>query len=405
MIKNCLEVFPGIAVSVVINDQIIYSKVVGNIGRTPGQLSKAAEESSDISQDISLWERRRVMRQLMENLDKTLEPFPPQVDENTVFLLASITKTFIAVLCLQCFERGELDLDTDINEYLSRDSRYPPVPRVDNPYFSSHAITLRHLLTHSSGLSDDESALESDSKWRVDGQDCPITLREYVTRRLIPNLEEGSNHIWSRFSPPGAKDSYHYSNAGFTLIGLVLEQATGMDLNTLANRDIFSPLGMQHTSFSLNDLLSGQSVLALPHRSRLESIPHFCVAEWPACQIRSSLSDLTKYLLTFTSESPTIQLVSNASLAQVFPQNKMGGLAWWGKDAAYGNKEGKYFSHGGFMDGVRTHIYLWPESSVESSSNQSSMKHYRKGAIILTNGTGSYECIIQAIEEGLACIP
>jgi CubicO group peptidase (beta-lactamase class C family) len=65
-------------------------------------------------------------------------------NEETIYVLASISKTVTATAVMQLWEKGQLDLDKDINEYLPFDIR--------NSRFSNDAITTRHLLTHRSGI-------------------------------------------------------------------------------------------------------------------------------------------------------------------------------------------------------------------------------------------------------------
>jgi D-alanyl-D-alanine carboxypeptidase len=96
---------------------------------------------------------------------------PAHVDE-TVFMTASITKTVMAVLALQCHERGELDLEADINVQLAKG---PDGLCVRHPRFTQSCITARHLLTHASGLADDESRLHTPPFYTPDA-DCPMTL-------------------------------------------------------------------------------------------------------------------------------------------------------------------------------------------------------------------------------------
>ena len=69
-------------------------------------------------------------------------------------------------------------------------------------------------------------------------------------------------------------------------------------------------------------------------------------------------------------------LLSRASLEEMLPRNFKNGLAWWGCDASYGVRSGGVWAHGGFMQGVRTHVYLWPERSVS--------------VVVLTNGEDDY---------------
>jgi CubicO group peptidase (beta-lactamase class C family) len=78
------------------------------------------------------------------------------------------------------------------------------------------------MLTHCSRLNDEEESLRSD-EYRTIGSNRAVTLETYVRRRIC----EDCDGIWSEDQPPGKAD-YHYSNAGFTLVGFVVEAATGI---------------------------------------------------------------------------------------------------------------------------------------------------------------------------------
>ncbi len=127
------------------------------------------------------------------------------VDENTVFEAASLTKTVTAAAALKLVERGELDLDKALAEYL-------PYPRLagDERY---KKITVRHVLTHTTGL----------PNWG---------------NRLIRE--------------PG--ELYGYSGEGFLYLGRTIEKITGMSLDEFTKKEIFQPLGMSRTSYVWNDI-------------------------------------------------------------------------------------------------------------------------------------------------------
>ncbi|UCE22754.1 MAG: serine hydrolase [Candidatus Aminicenantes bacterium] len=127
------------------------------------------------------------------------------VDENTIFEAASLTKTVTAAAALKLVERGELDLDKTLAEYL-------PYPRLagDERY---KKITVRHVLTHTTGL----------PNWG---------------NRLIRE--------------PG--ELYGYSGEGFLYLGRTIEKITGMSLEEFARKEIFQPLGMSRTSYIWKDL-------------------------------------------------------------------------------------------------------------------------------------------------------
>lgn len=144
------------------------------------------------------------------------------VTEETVFELGSITKQFTAVAILMLVEEGKVGLDERIATYL---------PQVPQPW---QAITVRHLLTHSSGiqeylsvpgLPDEAHAAESREK-----------MAQLFFQRL--KLEFAPGETWS------------YSNSGYLLLGSIIEKASGKSYWEFLSERVFSPLGMHATRSS-----------------------------------------------------------------------------------------------------------------------------------------------------------
>jgi CubicO group peptidase (beta-lactamase class C family) len=341
---------------------------------------------------------------------------------STVFLTASISKTFLAALALQCAERGELTLDEDISVHLAGPLR--------NPHFPERAITARQLLQHRSSLCDDESALQQGSPYRwAAGAEATVSLEQYVERRLSASAQ-GSARLWSLKDAPGDAP-YHYSNAGFTLLGLVVERAAGLPLGELGQQRLFRPLGMLSTGYFLSDLPQAASG-GLPQLQFAEPQGqpegHYEVAEFPAAQVRSTALDLCKWLLFLTAADPpasreTVEasppptaaaaeggaaaayqanhphegvVLSPASIQEMLPASYDRSLAWWGLDAAYGEGVPGVYTHGGFMEGVRTHIYLWPAGvpAVPGAAGERSSGRGGCGCVVLLNGEAEYDGVV-----------
>jgi CubicO group peptidase (beta-lactamase class C family) len=143
------------------------------------------------------------------------------------FLIGSMTKAFTAVLTLQEVAAGHLDLDAPA-------VRYWP----DFPDPSGGAITVRHLLTHRSGL----------KHWGAvkDFLDTVARLRHDPAEIVALYAAQGLSFA------PGTKEDY--SSIGYMALGIVLEKVTGKSYGTLLQERIFSPLGMR--SSSLDDRVS-----------------------------------------------------------------------------------------------------------------------------------------------------
>lgn len=136
---------------------------------------------------------------------------------NTNYRLASITKQFTAAAVLLLAEDGKLDLDDGLREWL------PSLPA------SNGAITLRHLLTHTSGLVDYEEIMPADLGRPLRDADV-LQLQEDVSRLYFA---------------PGS--DWRYSNGGYALLALVVERASGRSFPEFLRQRVFLPLGMQNT--------------------------------------------------------------------------------------------------------------------------------------------------------------
>ncbi|MGI9108264.1 MAG: serine hydrolase domain-containing protein [Pyrinomonadaceae bacterium] len=144
------------------------------------------------------------------------EPVPHAATIETIYDLASLTKPLITgLLCARFVERGELKLEHAVAAYLPEFAR-------------QETITVRHLLTHSSGL----------PAWR------PLRIATEDRRERVLAIIAGSNLEHA----PGTH--VLYSDLGFITLGLLLEKIAGAPLDELARRDIFQPLQLTRTSFN-----------------------------------------------------------------------------------------------------------------------------------------------------------
>ena len=135
---------------------------------------------------------------------------------DTVFTVGSITKQFTASAILKLEMQGKLHVEDPIGKYI------PGVPE------DKRAITLHHLLTHTSGL-------ESDFAGDFD----PVSRDEYAKRVLASKLR----------SKPG--DVYFYANSGYSLLGAVVEIVSGMPYEKYLRDNLFLPAGMRDTGYKL----------------------------------------------------------------------------------------------------------------------------------------------------------
>ena len=193
--------------------------------------------------------------------------FGEQPAADTVYMIGSIAKAFDATAVLQLRERGLLDLDADVSDYLPFRLRHPEHPDIP--------ITIRMLLTHTSGMAHDlPAALWWDNDvsmlaWMeahlgLDVSDYPFTdglppVGDYLEYFLAPGAEQGSD-AWT--APPGTRLTY--SNTAYTLIlRYVIEQVSGQPFPEYMEENVFAPLGMTDSGYEAADFRDEQ--LAIPH--------------------------------------------------------------------------------------------------------------------------------------------
>jgi CubicO group peptidase (beta-lactamase class C family) len=137
-------------------------------------------------------------------------------DADTVFSIGSITKQFTAAAILKLEMQGKLHVEDPISKY------FPSAPD------DKKSITLHQLLTHTSGLDSDFA-----------GDYDPVSRDEYVKRIFASKPR----------SKPG--EDFYYSNAGYSLLGAIVEIVSGMGYEKFLRESLFLPAGMKDTGYKL----------------------------------------------------------------------------------------------------------------------------------------------------------
>ncbi len=145
------------------------------------------------------------------------------------FDTASITKLFTAVAVLQLIERGLLAFDTPVVDFLGLEGTA-----------ISHAVTLYHLLTHTSGIADDadeEAGENYEDVWR-NKPNYAVT----ETKDFLPNFA----YKPANFAPG---QGCRYCNCSYVLLGLAIERASGLPYRTYVEQEVFARAGMHDSAF------------------------------------------------------------------------------------------------------------------------------------------------------------
>lgn len=269
------------------------------------------------------------------------------VRRDTLFQIGSITKVFVATLVMRLVEQGALALDQPVSESLPEFQLRDPAARA--------AITVRHLLTHTSGIEGDHF---EDFGY---GDDA---LARYVAALAnVPLIH-----------PPGA--AWSYCNSGFSLAGRLIEVVTGQPFERAMREHLFEPLGLERTFFFVQDVLGYP--FAAGHRTSetgaVEVVRDFALPRsvHPAGGIWATIDDLLTFAAFHLGTLPERQTLLSPSSVRAMqePQVAAGnwadhyGLGWalWSVGAT------RLVGHGGSTNGYQAHLTLIPERGVAIAS-------------------------------------
>lgn len=274
------------------------------------------------------------------------------VDRHTVFRIASVSKTFTAVLAGLAAQQGQIRWQDPLSRYLSG---------FRLRYDGNRRLTLRHVLSHTSGLphNANDNLLEA-------GQPYATVLNKL--QQLKPSCAMGG--------------CFGYQNILYSTMGDVLSKATGRPFTSLLIHQIFRPLGMQDAGSSRWHLLNNPNH-AMAHvlgkggwRVRPLTQPYYEVL--PAAGINASIDDMSKYLLAVMGHRPDV--IPPQVMAQltrpIVASPKEGWTSKWRqtrvKRPMYGlgwrifQYDGKYpmVFHAGGLSGVRARLGFLPQQDV-----------------------------------------
>ena len=249
-------------------------------------------------------------------------------DRETKFRIGSVTKEFTATAILQLAEAGRLAIDDPVSKY------YSDAPK------TWEKITIRHLLTHTSGI--------------PSYTDIPnFFVKEARTARTPEEIIRLTRDKPLQFEP-GSK--FAYDNSGYVLLGYIIERVSGETYADYVQKHIFDPLGMKNSGYDSSGKI-------IPHRAEgyqsnkgeLVNAPFIDMSlPYAAGSLYSTVDDLLIWDQALYAGKP----LSPASLQQMFTDygNKYG--FGWVIDEKYGHKR---FWHNGAINGFRSIISRYPD--------------------------------------------
>lgn len=251
-------------------------------------------------------------------------------NEHTVFNIASITKTFTAALVLKLQEQGKLSVTDTLGKY------YPGYP-------NGGKVTIHQLLTHTSGIHDYLATKE----FQLVDQTQPRTLDSLI--------------IFFKNKPfdfaPGTR--FQYSNAGYTLLGGIIEKVTGMPYGAALEQYIFKPLHLDNTSYGPP---ADTAALATGYTMYYKNFKRTSFVVNPSISyatgaIYSTTDDLYKWAQALQQG----RFLNSESWQQAYKKDKGPYGYGWFTDSLYGRQR---VSHDGNIPGFKSNINCFPGDGV-----------------------------------------
>lgn len=176
------------------------------------------------------------------------------ITKQTLFQSASIGKMITALVALRLVQEGKLDLDTNVNDQLKR-WKLP-----ENDLTQKQPVTLRHLLSHTSGLTDDYGFLGYKPSGKI-----PTLLN--ILNNQSPAKTKKKLQIKTT---PGTVE--RYSGAGYLILQLLIEDSSGLSFEKAVQNYIFDPLNMSNSTYDYQPDINLQKKIAFGHLANGKSL-------------------------------------------------------------------------------------------------------------------------------------
>lgn len=278
------------------------------------------------------------------------------VRSDTCFRIGSITKSFTAVALMQLAEKGLVDIEADVSDYLPGFHPANPFAGAESGPLGAH-VSLRKLMTHTAGI-----VREPKSGHYLDALRPPLaeTVAELGRSTLKQDPSSGV---------------MHYSNAGIAVVGRVIETVSGQCYCDYLTVNVLQPLGMNNSYCEVPPDIGGK--LAPADMWTLEGdtpAPVFNLGGSPAGGILSTTGDMARYaqcLLRGGFAPDGRRVISPASLRQMWtpfgrrPEGHDKALAGYGMCFGVGDVDGWIsVGHGGAIYGYASQMLLLPAAGI-----------------------------------------
>jgi len=278
------------------------------------------------------------------------------VKPETRFQIGSVSKTLTAWGVMRLVERELVDLDAPVDRYLKRWH----LPKSD---FDSNKVTVRALLSHTSGLS-------------IYPASASINL--YLPGEKMPSLEESLSRSWGSYgalrviAEPSTR--FEYNNGNYIVLQLMIEDVTGEPFADYMQRTLFKPLGMSNTGYAWTPEL--QAVVATPYNPNGEAWRHYQGVGQGSGGVYTTASDLARFV---AAAMPDVKgttagrgvLKPETARQMLVPADNTNGSYGLGYKMFPVSTEVQLISHDGANEGWRAMFLIHPQKA--------------HGIVILTN--------------------
>lgn len=260
--------------------------------------------------------------------------------QRTLFRPGSVSKLFTWTAVMQLVEQGKLDLDVDLNRYID----------FKIPARNGKALTLRHVLTHTTGL--EESA------------------RDLITYTTVTpdNGKVLKNYIPPYIYDPGTTQGY--SNYATSLAGYIVERVSGKTFDEYIEQHIFAPLGMKDSTFRQPLPAAMQAQMSQGYTSQDEKPKGFEVVNMaPAGSLSSTGADMGRFMMAYLNQGKlgeaqllkpeTVKLMHN-TITRGMPDLSGIGLGFYQQDV----NGHRVVAHGGDTLLFHTSLTLFPDDGI-----------------------------------------
>jgi CubicO group peptidase (beta-lactamase class C family) len=266
---------------------------------------------------------------------------------STVYRIGSITKLFTSTAILQLRDAGKLRLDDPVSLYL-------PWFSVPNPFPDAPEITIRHLLTHTSGLSREA--------------DFP-----YWTDHVFPTQKDLAETVPEQDAINPPENTYHYSNLGMSLLGEIVTEVSGQPWADYVQENILTPLGMLSSSTApdgeLLQRMATPYMIEGPDGTRKPMAYYDAGAIAPAGGIVSTVEDLGRFASLQFRDGPAggDQVLKGSTLREMQRVHWVYDSFSGGRGLGFAvtRRDDKTFvGHGGSIGGDVTNLLMVPDEKI-----------------------------------------